>query len=474
LTYALIDNATLTGVQRITGEIQTRSRDSVDTDIIALENLIQAVLLYDRIVAVDNYKPEYRQNRINSFPYIQFLDAEALNLNEIEDSANEESEKLRPEIRGGEFVNEDFNAFFDTLKTHIICTWDVSSSIYYLTLKVLADNGSEEFKKYGNLAAGIFSELFDAKSLDGKPNNDVVLIDRFGNEIREGYKIPDAKWGDGSTGGLTAAIKAFVASLTWLANRSIYYSLASKYLKSDTFLYPIRQAYQQYYIGKSCNYGIDFTRHVINRMGKSLSEDLIAIHSSGLATATTIDLPIFSAWLARETGDVSTIIDSAFQIRDDSNIRQARDQLREIRRLFDEVDIAKANKAIQKIIADVSKISANIRIKYGISTPQGKPVTRLIQIYNTFGALTGLPRIPEYNFKIKLPDFLSNIHKRKETGFQSLYRDISSDLSRVWALGEARDILGNKVQIDKHAPSYSPKAESPKYQGYHSKFKSPM
>ena len=70
MTYALVDNSTLTAVQRISGDVITKSRDSVDTDIVALENYLQAILFYDRIVAVDDYIPVHRESRISSFPNI--------------------------------------------------------------------------------------------------------------------------------------------------------------------------------------------------------------------------------------------------------------------------------------------------------------------------------------------------------------------------------------------------------------------
>jgi hypothetical protein len=73
LTYALVDNSTLTAVQRISGDVLTKSKDSVDTDIVALENYLQAILFYDRIVAVDDYIPAHRDSRISSFPNIDFL-----------------------------------------------------------------------------------------------------------------------------------------------------------------------------------------------------------------------------------------------------------------------------------------------------------------------------------------------------------------------------------------------------------------
>ncbi|MFO0070017.1 MAG: hypothetical protein ACK529_07620, partial [Alphaproteobacteria bacterium] len=63
MTYALIDNATLTAVQRIMGDAPTRSKDNIDIDIIALENFVQAILFYDQIIVIDDYKEAYRKER---------------------------------------------------------------------------------------------------------------------------------------------------------------------------------------------------------------------------------------------------------------------------------------------------------------------------------------------------------------------------------------------------------------------------
>ena len=49
----------------------------------------------------------------------------------------------------------------------------------------------------------------------------------------------EAKKGNRGFGGTTRALDMFIASLNWLAYKSIYYSLAAKYLKADTFLHPI-------------------------------------------------------------------------------------------------------------------------------------------------------------------------------------------------------------------------------------------
>lgn len=308
MTYALIDNSTLTAVQRLTGQVLTKSRDSVDTDIVAFENYIQAILFYDRLVAVDDYIPAHRDARISSFPDITFLTKSDFNLDEIEVTATAKANQLQPKLQGGEFVNDDFKKLIELLQTHIVCTWDISSSVYHLTLKSLSDN-PEEFDKYGTVAASIFAELGDASDAGKRTSGNVELVDRFGNPIGRGYKVPGAKCGDGtSSGEASGAIKAFVASLVWLANRSIFYSLTAKYLQADTFLYPIRQAYQQSYISQTCHYGFDYAKHIVEHFSTSLSTDLIDVHNGGLTTSTSTELPVFSAWLAKQTGDPAQIV----------------------------------------------------------------------------------------------------------------------------------------------------------------------
>ena len=418
------------------------------------------------------YIPAHRDARLASFPDIIFLNKADFNLDEIEATAAEKANQLQPRLQGGEFVNDDFRKLIELLQTHIVCTWDISSSVYHLTLKSLSDN-DQEFDKYGNIAAAIFAELGDAAESGNRTRGNVELVDRYGNPISKGYKVPGAKRRDGtSSGEASGAIKAFVASLVWLANRSIFYSLTAKYLQADTFLYPIRQAYQQSYISETCHYGFDYAKHIVEHFSTSLSEDLIDTHNAGLTTATSTSLPVFSAWLAKGTGDPAHIVQAAYNIRNNPEFVEAREKMREVRRLFDEHDIADANKAVSAIIQDIGKASNDIRIKYGLQTRQGIPVTKLVHVYNTYAALNSLPKVPGYNFKIKVPEFLYNL--RQPRGFRAVYRNLTQDLSTVWSLGEARDILGSRVAEDKQARAYSPKQEQPRYRNAHSLFKSSM
>lgn len=63
MSYVLIDNSTLTSVQRLLGEIQINNKNIIEGDILATENLIQSILFYDDILVIDDYKEEFKEER---------------------------------------------------------------------------------------------------------------------------------------------------------------------------------------------------------------------------------------------------------------------------------------------------------------------------------------------------------------------------------------------------------------------------
>jgi hypothetical protein len=60
---ALIDHSTISAAQRLLGYIPTFDLSVVDADLVAFENFVEAILLFDGIVCVDDYKAEYKRRR---------------------------------------------------------------------------------------------------------------------------------------------------------------------------------------------------------------------------------------------------------------------------------------------------------------------------------------------------------------------------------------------------------------------------
>jgi hypothetical protein len=196
------------------------------------------------------------------------------------------------------------------------------------------------------------------------------------------------------------------------------------------------------------------------------------IVNGGALTAGAVDLPIFSAWLVNQKRDTLAAIEELETIRNHQDFIDAREQLAELRSIFEDNDLSDANKKSAKIAGKLEKVSSKMRQKYSIETNQGVPLTRAVAIYNGVASLAGLPKLPKIDAKIKIPAFLTDL--RRETGFCSIYRNAVNDLTTFSRLGNIRDVLGRRVVIDPKAHAYNAKAEAPRYRDRHSPFKSPM
>ncbi len=470
MSYALIDNASLTAVQRVLGQVVVKNPDTVNGDLVAFENLIHAVLFYDDLICIDNYKDEHKAERSKAFHYVRFLSPQEYGLQDLERKAESETEAIRPEIRGGEFVDDDFRRLLDTLKLNMVCTWDLRSSVYYLTMKMLGQPNTPEFNKYSEISSAIFSELADARGTRGRWSREVRLVGSDGHVHTRGEMARAAEAHSRGRGGTTKALDMFVASLNWIAYKAIYYSLAARYFRADTFLHPIRHAYQMHWMRKTGAYGHDFSSKLISALSNKVSTSVSEIVDNGRNAAIPLELPIFSAWLTAKSGDIRNAIPSALEIRNRSDIQEVRGLLHEIRVAYDEAGIATANRAVEKWKRELEKATKNVKQLYGLDGGQGVQGSFVIKIYNSFAAVKGLPQFPEFDFKIPLPDF---IRTNKSNGFSNLYKDITAELTAVERLGGVRDLMAARFLID-DSKYIAPKTELPKFRKVSSEWKLPM
>ena len=472
MSYALIDNSSLTAVQRLLGRVEVRGDHSVEGDIAAFQQLIHAILFYHEVVSIDDYKPEHRLSRANDFSFVRFVNPRELGLDKIEMMAADEAKKFMPEIRGGEFADEDFRQFFEQLRMNIVCTWDISSSVYFLTMKMLGQPNTEEFEKYSAVSASIFTELNDRANRGGNWDERVLLYDSTGLPIRDGYTVPNAKWGDGKSGGLTSGLKAFVAALNWLANRTIYYSLAARHLCADTFLHPIRGGFQIRYMQKTGVFGYNFTNALLGSFDDRTQKTLAAIVSGERELGLKLDLPLFSAWLVQQTGNIQQVLETALSLRNNEEFEAARYQILQIREAVEKDDIKTANAKAAKISAGLDKLLQVVRKKYGLpSSPIGVPVNPVIKTFNTLASLKSLPELPEIDARIPLPEFIQKALTQR--GIVQTYRNILDDLPTIWKLGDVRKKLTQAIRKSDE-PAFTPKTEAPEFRHAHSQWKSPM
>lgn len=472
MSYALIDNASLTAVQRFLGKITITNTDTINGDLVALENFLQAILFYDELICIDNYKPEFREERKKVFDFIRFLSEEDYNLAEIDKLAKEEARQINPEIRGGEFVNEDFKSLIEQLKLNIVCTWDLASSVFYLTLKMLGQPSSPEFTKYSEISASIFSELSDLTGTQkGYWSKDVRIIGADGHEYSNNDFMTAREKQNRGEGGLSNGLSTFIASLNWLSYKSIYYSLAAQHLKADTFIHPLRHAYQIQWMKKTGSFGHEFTSRLIHNLNNQIKTTTSDIISHGHSDTFSLELPIFSAWIINQCdGNTNQVISTALELKNSSLFTEVRGILRQIHKAYDEDGIASGNTKVTKLLSDLEQVCGNIKRSYGLPTTQGINTSFLIKCVNCVTAVKLGITLPEVERTIPVPKFLQN-HNQKV--FSNVFKDLTHELTNTERLGSLRTQLGSSFVIDDRFYS-APKVEKPEFRWFESDWKKPM
>jgi hypothetical protein len=80
-----------------------------------------------------------------------------------------------------------------------------------------------------------------------------------------------------------------------LAYKSIYYSLVAKYFKADSFIHPIRYAYQLHWFKKTGAFGHDYTSKIIHSLNQKINTTTSEILDVSKNTSFSLELPMFSA-----------------------------------------------------------------------------------------------------------------------------------------------------------------------------------
>ena len=98
-------------------------------------------------------------------------------------------QSIVPKVTAGSLVDGDFKPFFDMLKMNLWYVWNIQSSVFYLTQKLLADASFTDVQKYSALSSMIFSELKDHTQCHEIPKQKPILIGSDGNPINSEENI---------------------------------------------------------------------------------------------------------------------------------------------------------------------------------------------------------------------------------------------------------------------------------------------
>lgn len=468
MRYALIDNSSLTAIQRLLGEIPVRNIAIIDSDILSLENYIQAILFYDDIICIDDYKDSYRNKRKNFFPKVRFISKDLFDYEQIVEKADDITKDIILTVKAGQVTDTDFKAYLDRLDMTFQFTWDMASSKFFLTQKMLIGNSNVNIRQFNLLYAALYKEKNEKFEVASNiPNRSPQLYDRLGNKIildPSGHEILSPSAGDG----LSESFINLATSLNWMSQRTAFYVLVAENLSADLFLQPIRQEFLQNIIAKVYpRYKLGEFNKSLNELNNAASDTLSKILSNYDNFVLSNKVPLFSAYLAGKTKNSKCIIEEAYRLREDPSFCEARNCLRKLNQFLESSEHGKFIREINLLVEEIKKSCISMQSKYGLGNSQGISLRFLI---------SKVPILKEFEmsdkFRIKSLEFMK--HRLPKSGFNAVYRNIIDDLVVIERLGVYKDILTENIKYHKDAANYSIKQEELRFVKLCSYWKKPM
>lgn len=467
--YAIIDNSTLTAVQRLMGEITIKDKNTIDGDILSLESFVQSVLFYDDIFYINDYKPEYRNSRSEFFKYVYPIDL-GDDYDTILSKTQELTNEFIPQIKNRKVDNESMKDFFDMLKMNITFTWDISSSVYYLTHKILQEQCGVDIPKYSKLSTMIFSQFFSGEPTNYMAEKKPIIYDSKGNIIDEKYTIID-KSGNEQEAYISKQVSAFLAGLSWLDFRTTFYTLISNEMGFDLILHPIRNSYEVNLL-KRYSSEQHSSRIIIKAMNDISTKTLNSIISNTQPMVIKNDMPMFSVWLVNKAGGLDNFIENLYTLKGDKIFSKTRDILNKLDELHKEEGNSKYAREANLLVSDLEKQSKKLMDSFGILPSYMDITSPIIKAYNIGASLNKLPTMPIMNYKIGTPKFVKKFYNY--SGFGGMYKAIISDLTSISKLGKYHDMLSSKVLLDRDAAYYNIKEENSIFANAKSYWKVPL
>lgn len=438
----LIDNATLSGVERLNGISQTRNLNYVDNDILCLEKLVTAILFSDELIGVDDYKDEYRSGRLKNFNFIGFRKIDEPTYAVLATDAASFARSMTFSFEGTKPAG-DVISFFESLRIYPQLRWDTFVSSEYLTLSLLV-NG-REYAAYENSIDSIFrnedtdnklvapgTDHLPAFSIAERP--DIRDVKTLVHELAS--KNPRFKGVDGKS-----VLDRLLFGYGWAAERSHFYNAVADMEGADAYLAPLRDAFCE-----SC-FRIDHPSQATSLIEtlKAESQDTLCsiLEPSGQAKFA-LRLPFFTAYLISKTDNPSQCIDLALSMRSEKKFQDCRTIFHNL----DHITAADKLKEINGILQYLEQSCTNLMKEYAVSTGNG------LQFSLSLG-LTGV----NLGLSGKVDQLLRSYKNRP---FTRVFRNIAQDMLNVERLGGLYDKVCSSIRKHPDA-SHSSISTTPKF-----------
>jgi len=293
---AIIDNSTLSAVERLLGTTIVKNLNNTDHDIVCFEKLITAILFNDNLYLIDDYKPQYSERRKNIFSFITPLNLNDEDYSKASKSAAEFAQELVFGLKGSELIG-DVNDFFEQLMLKPQMRWDIFSSSEYLTLTYLVSREDAK-ESVANRIAAFGNEYSDAQRNENSKAVSVSIADKdTGGSLETIKDYIDRKClsNPNSSGtGHQSTLESVVFGYGWAGERTKFYEQIAQDRAMNLVLSPLRDAFSIAALGID---NLTNTDRFINNASSDILSSVVEYHSITDGAAQTFAVPFFTAWV---------------------------------------------------------------------------------------------------------------------------------------------------------------------------------
>lgn len=362
----LLDNATLSGVERLLGFSKIRNLNYVDNDILCFEKLLNAILFSDQIICVDDYKKEYSSKRIEKFNFIEFKKIDQNVYHEVSKEAAGFAKSMAFGFEGSKPAGDAIH-FFEALKISPQLRWDIWVSSEYLTLSFLVDR-TDTIDREASIDSVFRHESVDhSKTLSQEEISDTLFVsgrDDINNikDLIQSLKSENPQFAGTDS---KSALQRIIFGYGWAAERSFFYNKIAEIWGADTYLAPLRDAFCE-----SCcriDFGSDVTALIENIKSNSQKALASILEPTGQAKFI-MRLPFFTAYLISKTDTPAQCIELALSMRMEKDFQQCRDLFQNM----NHISTSEKRKELNSIMKYLEDNCAEIMSKYSVNTGNGQ------------------------------------------------------------------------------------------------------
>lgn len=417
MSSVLLDNATISSVQRALGKAPIKEPALLDVEHVALERFSEAFLLSDKIIIPDTYKKSLTpaRKKMLSDPVFSFITVDKNEDENLLTISNALSEAWTTAFKQGS-DRSLFSQYFEQADAFSKFIWEHASSEFYLVFRTMGiDKENPLIEAFLDSPADYsLGEKFKIQGIDGLP----------------------VDWEK-----LSPHVRRMLSVMAWLGTQYIWYQVYAAKLNVNYMSHPLRDFFSYDFLDRlnhGANTSGDFAKSFKVGMQGFQKKMLQTYSDLGLVpNSDELHLPNFIPMLVKECANGQEYLEALSHYRKNSEVIEIRELLTEIEKDMEQGKYQKHS----KMVSDIKSVGDNLLKAKGVDPRFIKlaPPTKMLGI-----SVSG----DDAKVELPIPSFL---YKQYFVGkrYRSFVKKVMNELSMPSQYGALKDRLNGYAWIKK-------------------------